>query len=54
MLIGAIDTIKQFRPKLSICTYHLKDDPKVIEDIISSACDKYNIIHKWQKCYAYV
>lgn len=54
MLVGAIDTIKKFKPKLSICTYHLNDDPKVIEDIIRSACEEYKIIHKWQKCYAYV
>ena len=54
MLIGAIDTIKKYKPKISICTYHLEDDPKVIEEIIKSAYSKYNIVHKWNKCYAYV
>ena len=54
MLVGAANTIKTFRPKLSLCTYHLHDDPKVIEEIIKNTCNSYNIIHKWGKCYAYV
>jgi FkbM family methyltransferase len=54
MLIGAIETIKKYKPKISICTYHLKDDPRIIEDILKDACNEYNIVHKWRKCYAYI
>lgn len=54
MLIGAVNTIRKFKPKLSICTYHSTDDPEIIESIIKNACSDYNIIHKWNKCYAYV
>jgi FkbM family methyltransferase len=54
MLMGAIETIKKYKPKISICTYHLKNDPQVIEDIIKDACSEYKVIHRWDKCYAYV
>ena len=35
-LAGASQTIRNFRPRLEICTYHLMDDPEVITGIISS------------------
>jgi len=54
MLLGASEVIKKFKPKLSICTYHLPDDPQVIEDIIKKYSNDYTIIHKWKKIYAYV
>ena len=34
LLLGAEETIRRFHPKLSICTYHLPDDWKVIPGII--------------------
>lgn len=54
MLRGAIETIKKFRPKISICTYHLEDDKEVLEEIIKSIEPKYIITHQWKKLYAYV
>lgn len=54
MLNGASNTIRKFSPKLSICTYHLPDDSKVLEDIILKINSNYIIEHKWMKLYAYV
>lgn len=54
MLDGARYVLKKFAPKLSICTYHLPDDPKVLEDIILEANPNYIIEHGWSKLYAYV
>jgi FkbM family methyltransferase len=54
MLAGAAHVLKKFEPKLSICTYHLPDDPEVLERMILDANPKYKVIHKWGKLYAYV
>ncbi len=54
LLMGAKNILQKFAPKLSICTYHLSDDPQVLEEIILSANPNYIIKHKWQKLYAYV
>lgn len=52
MLKGAWETLRQFAPKLSICTYHLKDDPEVLASLIKEANPKYKIIQKRMKLYA--
>lgn len=31
MLLGATKVLREMAPKLSICTYHLPDDKKVLE-----------------------
>jgi len=54
MLLGAKNTLKQFAPKLSICTYHLPDDPNVISRIILEANPKYKIVQRKNKLYAMV
>lgn len=54
MLLGARETLKRFSPKLAICTYHLPDDPEVLEQIIMDANPKYKIIHTKSKLFAQV
>lgn len=54
MLRGATSVLRNFAPKLSICTYHFKDDPRVLENIIRQANPNYIIEHKYKKLYAYV
>lgn len=36
LLLGAKETIQKYKPRLSICTYHLPDDWQVIPQIIRS------------------
>jgi FkbM family methyltransferase len=44
-LIGAEETISQFKPKLAICTYHRPTDPVEIRKILS----KYNPNYKFKE-----
>ena len=53
-LKGAEFTIKKYRPRLAICTYHLPDDPEVIENLITSFVPEYNIIHTETKIFAWI
>jgi FkbM family methyltransferase len=52
-LLGAKEVISKFKPKLSICTYHHKDDPIVIPRIIKQIRSDYKIKMKTGKLYAY-
>lgn len=54
MLEGARWVLRNFSPDLSICTYHLDDDPVVLEGIIRSANPEYVVKHAYKKLYAYV
>lgn len=53
MLMGAKRILRDFAPKLALCTYHLPDDPHVMENLILEANPHYIIEHKWSKLYAY-
>jgi FkbM family methyltransferase len=52
LLKGATDVLRTFAPKLSICTYHLPDDPDVLSEIIRNANQKYKIVQRRSKLYA--
>ncbi|KAA6342053.1 hypothetical protein EZS27_010189 [termite gut metagenome] len=52
MLKGASNVLKTFAPKLAICTYHLPDDPEVLEKIILEANPNYKIRHLKKKLFA--
>jgi FkbM family methyltransferase len=54
MLRGAANVLKTFAPKLAICTYHLPDDPEVLENIIKEANPEYTVIHLRHKLFACV
>jgi FkbM family methyltransferase len=52
MLRGATNVLKTFAPKLAICTYHLADDPFVLEQIIKEANPDYTVVHLRHKLFA--
>ncbi|MDR2041369.1 MAG: FkbM family methyltransferase [Tannerella sp.] len=54
MLRGASHVLKTFAPKLAICTYHLPDDPEVLEKIILDTNPNYRIVHTRHKLFAAV
>jgi FkbM family methyltransferase len=54
MLQGAVNILKTHQPVLSLCTYHLPDDPEVMKNIILSANPNYKIIQRRMKMFAYV
>jgi FkbM family methyltransferase len=45
MLNGARFVLSHFGPPLAICTYHLADDPEVLERIILEANPNYRVVH---------
>jgi FkbM family methyltransferase len=54
MLKGAVWVLKNFAPKLAICTYHLPDDPQVLKKLILEANPDYTVKHLRHKLFAMV
>lgn len=54
MLMGARKVLSEFGPTLSLCTYHLPDDPKVLKEIILEINPNYKIIQRRHKLYAFI
>lgn len=54
MLEGAQRILKEYAPRLAICTYHLDDDPIVLEELIKKANPAYRVEHRYKKLFAYV
>jgi FkbM family methyltransferase len=52
LLRGATRILRECKPKLAICTYHLKDDPDVLENIIVTANPGYKVYHSRHKLFA--
>ncbi|MDU9375480.1 hypothetical protein McpSp1_00540 [Methanocorpusculaceae archaeon Sp1] len=53
LLLGAKETIRKFHPKMALCTYHLPDDPQVLERIILDIDPDYHIEQHEKKLYAW-
>jgi len=51
-LKGAKSVIQKFSPKIAICTYHLPDDPEVLEAIITGCNPNYRVVHSRHKLFA--
>ena len=54
MLAGGQEILAEHGPKIAVCTYHLRDDPQVIRDLLLTANPGYRIVEKWKKIYAAV
>lgn len=54
LLRGATYVLKNHAPKLSICTYHHKEDPELLASIILAANPRYKIMQRKMKLFAWV
>jgi FkbM family methyltransferase len=54
MLKGAYGVLKEYAPKLALCTYHLPDDPEVLGSLIKDANPNYRVAHISKKLFAAV
>lgn len=43
VLLGGLESLRKFKPRMGICIYHLPDDPKVLKDLILNINPDYRI-----------
>lgn len=43
VLLGGMESLKKFKPRMGICIYHLPDDPSVLKDLILKINPDYHI-----------
>ncbi|HOK44656.1 MAG TPA: FkbM family methyltransferase [Bryobacteraceae bacterium] len=46
-ILGARETIKEFKPRMAICTYHLPEDPTEIPKTVLSIVPSYAVKMQW-------
>lgn len=54
LLLGGVNVLKKFAPKIAICTYHYPEDAALLEFLIKSANPNYVVEKAYCKLYAYV
>lgn len=54
LLKGATWVLQNHEPKLSLCTYHNKEDPQLLKNLILAANPKYKIMQRKKKLFAWV
>jgi FkbM family methyltransferase len=52
LLAGAKETIKKFKPKIAICSYHLQDDKQVLSLLIKEVGSGYKLNYSQTKIFA--
>lgn len=54
MLRGAAESLLKYAPRMAICSYHLPDDPQVLEAIIRECNPRYHIENLDNMMYAWI
>jgi FkbM family methyltransferase len=52
-LRGAAKLLREFAPRLAICTYHNPEDPQLLESIVRGAQPKYRVVHNSRLAHFY-
>jgi hypothetical protein len=53
LIRGVKKTIQRDHPKISICTYHLPDDPEILKEILTAIDPSYKFFQSKKKLYAW-